>query len=89
MFYFITHKPIDDITNTVSSEFGERFPPKAGATSQHQGIDFKVPIGTKVYAAHKGVVTKKTPNDLGGGKVIEIRRTDDQGNQYSTRYLHQ
>ena len=89
MFYFITHKPIDDITNTVSSEFGKRFPPKAGATSQHQGIDFNVPIGTRLYAAHKGVVIKKDLNDPnGGGKVIEIRTTDDQGNQYSTRYLH-
>ncbi len=56
---FITLKPVEDITNTVSSEFGERFPPTPQASSQHKGIDFAVPIKTKVYAAHKGVVVEK------------------------------
>ena len=89
MFYFITHKPIDDITKTVSSEFGGRFPPKAGASSQHRGIDFAVSTGTQVYAAHNGTVIEKNPDDpSGGGKVIFLETKDDLGNKYSTRYLH-
>jgi len=89
MFYFITHKPVDDISDTVDSEFGTRFPPKDGATSEHKGIDFAVSSGTQVYAAHNGTVTRKDPNDPnGGGKVIFLERKDDFGNKYSTRYLH-
>ncbi len=53
MFYFITYKPVDDITNKVSSEFEERFSPKDGISSEHKGIGFAVPIRTQVYAANK------------------------------------
>ena len=71
---FITNKPIDDISTTVSSEFGKRFPPKTGASTQHKGMDFSVPIGTPVYASHPSEVIYKAYNS-GWGNFILLRDT--------------
>ena len=85
MVNFITSKPVSNL-NTISSEFGERISPTKGATTTHKGIDFAVPVNTPVYAAHKGSVTKQfTPS---GGYTITIETNGDDGNKYSTSYLH-
>jgi murein DD-endopeptidase MepM/ murein hydrolase activator NlpD len=41
----------------ISSGYGNRRRPIAGATTFHQGIDFAAPSGTPIYATHNGYVT--------------------------------
>ncbi len=86
MVNFITSKPVNNL-NTISSEFGERVSPTKGATTTHKGIDFAVPINTPIYAAHKGIVTEKQFTSS-GGNTITIETMGDDGNTYSTQYLH-
>lgn len=45
-------KPVDPTAVTLTSGFGER------SGSQHQGIDLAGPIGTPIYAAADGVVSR-------------------------------
>lgn len=69
--------------DSVSSKFGPRNAPVAGASTFHRGIDIAVPTGTEVYAAAAGKVI--TASDTGlGGLTIFI----DHGNGYYTCYMH-
>ena len=49
----------------------------------HQGIDFTVPVGTKVYATADGII-KNIGSSGKQGNVITI----DHGNGYKTVYAH-
>ena len=67
----------------VTSGFGRRNAPKAGASTYHQGVDIGVPIGTAVTASCGGVVT--VAGWQGGyGNVVYIRHEDGR----ETRYGH-
>ena len=69
----------------VSSKFGPRVPPCAGASSNHGGIDIGgVPRGTPIlsYAAGTVEVNKKLAGNA--GNYIKI----DHGNGVASRYLH-
>ena len=81
---FITNKPIDSITTTTGSEFGKRVPPTKGASEQHKGLDFSIPIGTNVYAAHPAQVIYKAYN-AGWGNFIVLKDTVTGG---ATLYAH-
>jgi murein DD-endopeptidase MepM/ murein hydrolase activator NlpD len=68
----------------VSSEFGLRPNPFGGRTYElHNGIDFRGPIGTPIYATAAGVVTKA---DYSGGYGQHI--VIDHGYGYETLYAH-
>ena len=43
--------------NVITSYFGKRNSPTAGASSYHKGLDIGAPIGTPVKAAASGIVT--------------------------------
>lgn len=49
-------KPISG--GKLSSGFGKRKAPKAGASTYHQGVDWSTPVGTSVVASCGGTVTK-------------------------------
>jgi murein DD-endopeptidase MepM/ murein hydrolase activator NlpD len=67
----------------ISSNFGPRKRPKAGASKNHKGVDIRGPIGTPVGASQGGVVTKS--GRLGKyGNIVEVRHPDGT----STRYAH-
>ncbi len=68
---------------TISSEYGPRNSPTAGASSNHKGIDISVPEGTNVYACEDGKVTIAT-NSKTAGNYIAI----DHGNGYVSKYMH-
>ena len=70
-------------STTVTSNFGPRTSPTAGASSNHQGIDIGVPEGSDVYACEDGTV-KTATFDSSAGNYVEI----DHGNGYVSRYLH-
>ena len=48
--------PIPGYTS-ISSYFGKRNSPTAGASSYHQGVDIPAPEGTYLYAIDDGLVT--------------------------------
>jgi len=70
---------------TLSSGFGPRNSPTAGASSTHKAIDIAAPAGTTVKAAMSGKVIAVTPgyND-GYGNTVEI----DCGNGITMKYHH-
>ena len=43
--------------NRISSPFGKRSAPTAGASSFHYGCDIPAPQGTKIIALHDGVIS--------------------------------
>ncbi|WP_298470698.1 M23 family metallopeptidase [uncultured Erythrobacter sp.] len=67
----------------ISSGFGFRRDPFTGGGAMHNGIDFKGPVGSPIYAAAKGVVTFAGWKS-GYGKTVEIQH----GNGMMTRYAH-
>ncbi len=67
----------------VSSGFGRRKRPRAGASSYHKGIDWSVPTGTAVCASCGGTVAKAGWAS-GYGYVVYINH--EGGTQ--TRYAH-
>ncbi len=68
----------------ITSGFGPRKAPTAGASTNHQGIDLAAPIGTPILAAKAGTVTISKDERTGYGKWIEIKHDDGT----KTRYGH-
>lgn len=68
---------------TITSDFGLRTSPTAGASSDHRGIDIGVSTGTNVYATESGTVTTAGWSDSAGNWVVI-----DHGNGYVTKYMH-
>ncbi|NJR20490.1 MAG: M23 family metallopeptidase [Hyphomonadaceae bacterium] len=78
---FLMRTPINGAR--LTSGFGNRRHPVLGYTRMHAGVDFGAPIGTPVYAAGDGVVTRV--GVMGGyGNVIDIQHDGT----WSTRYAH-
>lgn len=69
----------------ITSYYGWRVAPVAGATSWHDAIDIGASIGTPVYAAADGtVITANWGYNGGRGVYVMI----DHGNGLVTRYQH-
>lgn len=67
----------------VSSPFGLRDAPTAGASTYHQGVDLAAPKGTPIVASRGGTVTASTFSDSLGNYV-----TINHGDGYSSLYAH-
>lgn len=70
-------------SSRITSYFGYRPQPTAGASSYHQGIDIGAPTGSVIVAAKSGTVTASTSNSI-RGNYVEI--THDDG--IKTVYMH-
>lgn len=70
-------------STVISSGYGPRVAPTAGATSYHRGIDISCAMGSEVTAAAPGVVIYASYIGSGGNCVII-----DHGNGLSTCYMH-
>lgn len=78
---FLMRTPINGAR--LTSGFGNRRHPVLGYTRMHAGVDFGAPVGTQVYAAGDGVVTRV--GVMGGyGNVVDIQHDAT----WSTRYAH-
>jgi len=67
----------------LTSPFGERESPTAGASSNHQGVDLAGPEGTPIYAARSGTVTIARYSNSAGYYV-----TINHGDGFSSVYMH-
>ena len=70
-------------STTISSYYGPREAPTAGATSYHRGIDIPCPMGSSVIAVANGTVIYTGYLGNGGNCVIV-----DHGSGISTCYFH-
>lgn len=67
----------------LTSPFGYRDAPTAGASTYHQGVDLAGPEGTPIYATRAGVVTRATYGSAAGYYV-----SINHGDGYSSIYMH-
>lgn len=67
----------------MSSAFGPRTSPTAGASSYHQGVDLAADAGTPIYASRGGTVTTATYSNSAGYYV-----TINHGDGFSSIYMH-
>lgn len=69
---------------TVSSPFGNRKSPTAGASSNHKGVDMACPSGTPIYATRAGTVTVASYQAGGAGYYVSI----NHGDGFASIYMH-
>lgn len=69
--------------NRISSTFGYRNAPLAGASTNHKGVDFAASTGTPIYAAASGTVTSAGYSGKAGNLIII-----NHGNGLLTYYMH-
>ena len=67
----------------ITSPFGNRDRPTAGASTNHQGVDLAGPEGTPIYATRSGTVTIARFSNSAGYYV-----TINHGDGYSSVYMH-
>ena len=67
----------------LTSPFGYRDSPTAGASTYHQGVDLAGPEGTPIYAARSGTVTIARYSNSAGFYV-----TINHGDGFSSIYMH-
>ena len=67
----------------ISSYFGPRPQPTAGASTNHKGVDLAAPYGTAILASAAGVVTTSTYSKSAGNYIVIAH-----GNGMSTVYMH-
>ena len=80
--------PVD--STYVSSGYGERSSPTAGASTYHQAVDISAAAGSPIYAAADGTVTIATYNN-GLGNYVSIAHDGSTSTRYShmTNYIVQ
>ncbi|MFR9592069.1 MAG: M23 family metallopeptidase [Rikenellaceae bacterium] len=68
----------------LTASYGMRMNPFYKKLQPHQGVDFTIPEGTRVFASADGVVKSVTLRNSTQGKSIIV----DHGNGYETSYSH-
>ena len=79
---FLIRKPV--VEARLSSGFGTRYHPILGYAKMHTGVDWAAKVGTPIFAAGNGTVSKAAW-DSGYGRRTEIQHA----NGYVTAYNHQ
>lgn len=79
-------KPLDG-NFRISSGFGPRRAPTAGASTFHKGVDLAAPTGTPVRAVKPGRISISTHQTSGGrstgyGNWIEVKHDDGTSSRY-------
>lgn len=78
-------QPVDNRQLTLlTASFGERVHPFFKTMSQHNGVDYSVPVGTAVFATADGTVRSLQTRGQTSGLTLVI----DHGNGYETVYSH-
>ena len=71
------------VSYTITSHFGYRTSPTAGASSYHKGVDISCPMNSQVIAAQSGTVIYAAYYGSGGNAVMI-----DHHNGMVTQYFH-
>jgi murein DD-endopeptidase MepM/ murein hydrolase activator NlpD len=75
--------PLSGGAGRISSGFGSRKSPTAGASSYHKGLDIAISAGTPILAAGSGKVVTATYSSSAGNYVMV-----SHGNRLYTVYMH-
>ncbi|MFI3324327.1 MAG: M23 family metallopeptidase [Rikenellaceae bacterium] len=67
----------------LTASYGMRMHPFYKTLKSHQGVDYTVPEGTRIFATADGTVKNITTNSTSGKEI-----TLDHGNGYTTTYSH-
>lgn len=68
----------------LTAPYGQLIHPFYKTLASHQGVDFAVPVGSRVFATADGKVTEVRTRPTSAGKYIII----DHGSGYETQYRH-
>lgn len=79
--------PLEAGKYTVTSNYGPRTSPTAGASSWHKGVDLGSPNGTPILVVADGVVTATAKTASGLGQSINVKHSIN-GQVWITRYGH-
>lgn len=71
------------VAGKITSNFGNRESPTAGASTYHKGIDISAPAGTTIYAAAAGKVVTAQYSSSAGNYIMIYH-----GNSTYTVYMH-
>lgn len=71
------------VAGKITSNFGNRESPTAGASTYHKGIDISAPAGTAIYAAAAGKVVTAQYSSSAGNYIMIYH-----GNSTYTVYMH-
>lgn len=72
----------------ITSEYGPRTSPTAGASSNHKGIDIGAPRGSDIVAADSGKVILATYSSSAGNYVIVSHGVNSEGKTICSVYMH-
>lgn len=74
-------KGVNPVTGRITSKFGKRTAPTAGASTEHNGVDIAVPIGTAVVSPWDGTV-QNVWTHASGGLSLAIIHTNGRRTGY-------
>ena len=72
---------------TVTSPYGHRQAPKAGASTNHMGLDLRANYVPVLATEDNGIVVSVS-NEGKGGNVIRVEYARADGSKYQTAYMH-
>ncbi|MBR1628192.1 MAG: peptidoglycan DD-metalloendopeptidase family protein [Lachnospiraceae bacterium] len=75
-------------SHTITSEYGTREAPTAGASTEHRGIDIGAAQGSAIVAAQSGTVITATYSTSGGNMVVISHGKNANGQLVCTAYMH-
>lgn len=71
------------VNGTITSRFGKRKAPTAGASTYHKGLDIAAPLGVSILAAKGGTVVTSTYSSSAGNYIMI-----NHGDGLNTVYMH-
>lgn len=75
---------INDELTLLTASYGMRIHPFFKTLASHQGVDYTVPEGTRIFATADGRVSEVALRNSASGQTVVI----DHGNGYTTSYSH-
>lgn len=75
---------INNQLSLLTASYGMRYHPFYKTLQSHQGVDYTIPEGSRVFATADGKIKKVIMRNATSGMTIEI----DHGNGYETSYHH-
>ena len=75
---------INDELTLLTASYGMRIHPFFKTLASHQGVDYTVPEGTRIFATADGRVSEVALRNSASGQTLVI----DHGNGYKTSYSH-